>query len=588
MNTRLIRFDRLMRHWRKMKFKSTVKTDPRNNLGRYLGYSRSSLICLLVTILIGTTPGTVRASTHLFPATSPAPIFESAVSFTDVHTPDPMIQNMIDQVDSNTIRQYTGDLSGEWPVQIDGQEYTIRTRYTYSSEPIRKATKYVGDHFVDLGLEVDYHTWEGQDYPNVVGQLTGQTDPEDIFMITGHLDSIPSGSVAPGADDNASGSTATLVAADILSQFEWGCTLRFAVWTGEEQGLLGSDAYAARARTHGENILGVLNLDMIAYNSDTQPTVNLFANSSVPGSTEISILFQDVVQVYDINLDPELYVDNSLGNRSDNKSFWDEGYPAILAIEDYYGDFNPYYHSTSDTLANIDLSYYTQFVKASVGTFAHMAGCLIANPQEPTFVDVPFDHWAHDYIEALYQAGYTAGCSTDPLMYCPERTLNRAEGAVFTVRAAHGAQFAPPQPTEQVFADTLLTDWPVDWITQLWDDGYTAGCGTDPLIFCPWQDYNRAEGAVFALRMKYGIDYVPPQPNGVFSDVSTEDWFIEWVEAAYSEGSTRSRHDGLHDGTGQGIEPAIITHPFFQHCTDIPGINVKMRLNNAHQNSLIE
>jgi hypothetical protein len=156
-------------------------------------------------------------------------------------------------------------------------------------------------------------------------------------------------------------------------------------------------------------------------------------------------------------------------------------------------------------------------------------------PPTPTFVDVPFDHWAHGYIEALYQAGYTTGCNISPLMYCPERILDRAEGAVFTVRAAHGADFIPPQPTEQVFADTLLTDWPVDWITQLWEDGYTAGCGTDPLIFCPWQSYNKAEGAVFALRMKYGIDYVPPDPTGIFSDVSADDWFIEWAEAAYNE-----------------------------------------------------
>jgi hypothetical protein len=519
-----------------MKSKISIKRTHENDHAYHRGHPYPWLIGILVIALLWAMPGAANASAPVLDTPSPTSSITGTTAFTPVQTPDPAIQAMIDQVDSNTVRQYTGDLSGEWPVDIDGQEYTIRTRNTYSGEAIHNATRYAGEHLADLGLDVEYHIWEGQDYPNVIGQLTGQTNPEDIFMITAHIDSVPSGSRAPGADDNGSGSTATLIAADILTQYEWGCTLRFALWTGEEQGFLGSDAYAARAHSQGENILGVLNLDMIAYNSDEQPTVNLLANSSIPGSIEIGNLFQDVVQVYGIDLDPLLYVDNSLGNRSDNKSFWDEGYPAILAIEDYFSDFNPYYHSTSDTLANLDLEYYTQFVQASVGTFAHMADCLLENPQEPTFVDVPLDHWAYDSIEALYQAGYTAGCNTDPFMYCPERTLNRAEGTVFTVRSEHGAQFTPPQPTEQVFADTPLTDWSVDWITQLWDDGFTSGCGTDPLIFCPWQAYNRAEGTVFALRMKYGIDYIPPQPNGVFTDVTTEDWFIEWVEAAYNEG----------------------------------------------------
>jgi hypothetical protein len=413
--------------------------------------------------------------------------------------------------------------------------YTIRTRHTDSGEPIRKATEYVTQHLTNLGLEVEVHNWESPDHPNVIGQITGQNNPENIYMITAHLDNQPSGPIAPGADDNASGSVATLIAADILSQHQWGCTLRFALWTGEEQGYEGSQYYADRARERDENIIGVLNLDMIGHDGGGPPNARLYAKSSIPASIDIANLFVDVTQVYNIDLEPSVRVDGSTGEMSDNQSFWKEGYAAILAIE---GDLTPHYHKTTDTLTNLTMDYYTEFVKASVGTFAHMTGCLIGNQPTPTFTDVPFDHWAYDYIEALYQAGYTTGCSTSPLAYCPERILDRAEGAVFTVRSVNGIDFIPPQPTEQVFADTLLTDWPVDWITQLWEDGYTEGCGTDPLIFCPWQDYNNAEGAVFALRMKFGIDYVPPDPVGIFSDVSTEDWFIEWAEAAYNEGLT--------------------------------------------------
>ena len=457
----------------------------------------------------------------------------STQPFQSFQAPQPTIQGMINQVNQDTIYTYTGDLSGEWPVLINGESYTILTRHTDSGEPIRKATEYVTQHLTNLGLEVEVHNWESINHPNVIGQITGQVNPQNIYMITAHLDDQPSGPIAPGADDNASGSVATLIAADILSQYQWGCTLRFALWTGEEQGYEGSEAYADRARERNENILGVLNLDMIGHDGGGAPNARLYAKSSVPGSVDIANLFVDVVQTYSIGLEPTVRIDGSTGEMSDNQSFWKEGYAAILAIE---GDLTPHYHKTTDTLGNLTMDYYTEFVKASVGTFAHMAGCLIEDGPQPTFADVPFDHWAHDDIEILYQSGYTAGCATNPLRFCPDEELQRAQGAVFTVRGYLGASFEPPQPEVQVFDDTLLTDWSVDWITQLWNDGYTDGCGVNPLIFCPWHAYTRAQGSVFALRMKYGFDYVPPEPSGIFADVATEDWFIEWVEAAYNEG----------------------------------------------------
>lgn len=53
----------------------------------------------------------------------------------------------------------------------------------------------------------------------------------------------------------------------------------------------------------------------------------------------------------------------------------------------------------------------------------------------PTFQDVPADHWAYVYIEALYQAGYIAGCSADPPLFCPSNPLDRALAAYMMVQA---------------------------------------------------------------------------------------------------------------------------------------------------------
>jgi hypothetical protein len=260
------------------------------------------------------------------------------------------------------------------PVTIGGEPYTILTRHTDSGEPIQKATQYVGEYLGDLGLAVEYHTWDIESPPNVIGKMPGLVTPRDIYIIGGHLDDMPDGTVAPGADDNASGSVATMLAARIFSQYYWGCTLRFAVWTGEEQGLLGSYEYAERSRLQKETILGYINLDMIAWNSDNRPGIDLYATDDIPATVELAQLFSDVVEAYQINLEADIF-DNGMG-ASDHASFWDFNYVAILAIEDD-SDFNDNYHTIYDTLDNLDMVYYTNFVKASLATFAHMSGCML-------------------------------------------------------------------------------------------------------------------------------------------------------------------------------------------------------------------
>ncbi|MEX2030784.1 MAG: S8 family serine peptidase [Anaerolineales bacterium] len=154
-----------------------------------------------------------------------------------------------------------------------------------------------------------------------------------------------------------------------------------------------------------------------------------------------------------------------------------------------------------------------------------------------TFVDVPCSYTGDVYIDALFNAEYVAGCNASPRMYCPNNTMTRAESAVFVVRGVHGGGFSPAEPTAQVFADVALGQWYTKWAGALWDDGYTAGCGTDPLIYCPLQGHTRAEGAVFYLRMLNGPSFVPPEPSStIFSDVPLGQWYTKWVHAAYQAG----------------------------------------------------
>jgi hypothetical protein len=159
--------------------------------------------------------------------------------------------------------------------------------------------------------------------------------------------------------------------------------------------------------------------------------------------------------------------------------------------------------------------------------------------EPPIFADVPTDHWARAYIETLYTEGYVAGCSETPLMYCPEAGMTRAESA-------------PATPTASTFSDVPLWEWFAKWANSLWEDGYTAGCDTDPLIYCPLLEHTRTEGTVFFLRMLHGADYVPSDPTGIFSDVPIGFWGAKWIEAAYNA----------------GIIPACDTAPELRFCPD--------------------
>jgi hypothetical protein len=185
---------------------------------------------------------------------------------------------------------------------------------------------------------------------------------------------------------------------------------------------------------------------------------------------------------------------------------------------------------------NPSLSY-NRTIYGKLSLAGHLARNLVFADWQPTptFEDVPVDHWAYDAIEVLYQDGYITGCSTDPLLYCPEDIMTRAESAVFVERGIHGADYMPVQPQDSLFADVPLSEWYAKWSHGLWEDGYTSGCGTDPLIYCPLQQHTRAEGAVFFLRMLNGADYEPPEAQGLFVDVDPASWEAKWVEAAYHE-----------------------------------------------------
>ncbi len=155
----------------------------------------------------------------------------------------------------------------------------------------------------------------------------------------------------------------------------------------------------------------------------------------------------------------------------------------------------------------------------------------------PTFLDVPIDHFAFAYIQAVFDAGVTGGCGTR--IYCPASAATRAQMAVFLLKASEGSAYVPPPCSGAFFDDVPCTGGIFDsWIEDLAGRGITSGCGGGD--YCPSNPVTRAQMAVFLLKTDQGPAYVPPPCAGnVFDDVPCAGGaFDPWIEDLAGRGIT--------------------------------------------------
>src|SRR5215203_457455 len=118
-----------------------------------------------------------------------------------------------------------------------------------------------------------------------------------------------------------------------------------------------------------------------------------------------------------------------------------------------------------------------------------------------TFSDVLPTDGSWPFVEAIFNAGITAGCTTAmPPAFCPAQTVSRAEMAIFLLKGRHGAAYQPPPAHGNVFTDVASTSFAAAWIEQIFAEGITAGCGTNPLRYCPNDSATRGQMAAFLAR----------------------------------------------------------------------------------------
>jgi len=253
------------------------------------------------------------------------------------------------------------------------------TRYVFS-ENCSMSAEWLYNKFSEYNLwtEYDYFEYENHRLKNIVATLNGTSD--NIYILSAHYDSINSKDEikstddpnisAPGADDDASGVAAVLESARIMSNYGFNATIKFVLFSAEEQGLIGSRHYAEKMKSNNEKIICDIQLDMIGYGNSS---IDVVTNHESEWMAET---MENVSFDYGIGLSVNRVVNPDF-KYSDHGSFWDNGYSAVCLIENATPwNSNPYFHSKNDTIDKLNFTLIrktTQLCIATLSKFANVS-----------------------------------------------------------------------------------------------------------------------------------------------------------------------------------------------------------------------
>ena len=275
-----------------------------------------------------------------------------------------------------------------------------------------------------LTIERPSTTVQGERIPmptkltNIVAIQRGTERPNDVVIITGHIDSrvtdpMNATSDAPGANDDGSGSAAVLEAARVLSKHKFPGTIVYALLSGEEQGLYGGKLMADYARTQGWNVIATLNNDIIGNSCGSDgvcddKTVRVFsegprwqgreelakAQRSQGGendspSRNLSRYLDSLADRLNIGLDVrQVWRNDRFGRGGDHTEFLNAGFPAVrlsVAVENYDWQHQDVRvekgKAYGDTIDHMDFPYLAKIVKLNTAALAAIASA--PPPPEP-------------------------------------------------------------------------------------------------------------------------------------------------------------------------------------------------------------
>jgi hypothetical protein len=242
------------------------------------------------------------------------------------------------------------------------------------------AADFIEDSFSRAGLHPrrDSYEMQGKACHNIEAEISGNR-PE-ILVIGAHYDSVFG---SPGANDNGTGVAATLALATRFAGAQPKHTLRFVAFVNEEppyflSGEMGSLVYAGRCKARGDRISAMISLETIGYFSDAQnsqtypsrglgifyPKVGNFIGfvSNVHSRAllrRVIALFRKHGKIPSEGASLPAFIPGV--SWSDQWSFWQHGYPAIM-VTDTAPFRYPHYHSSNDTPDKLDYDRFTLVV----------------------------------------------------------------------------------------------------------------------------------------------------------------------------------------------------------------------------------
>jgi len=255
---------------------------------------------------------------------------------------------------------------------------------------------------------------------NAVAIQRGTERPNDVVIITGHIDSRVSDPMdavkdAPGANDDGSGTAAVLEAARVLSKHKFPGTIVYAALSGEEQGLHGGKIMADYAKAQGWNVIANLNNDIIGNSCGSDGVCNdkqvrvfsegprwqgheelaaqirsLGGENDAPSRNLSRFLDSLAERIPELGIDViQIWRNDRFGRGGDHTEFLNAGYPAVrfsVAVENYN-----YQHQDlrvengvqyGDTIEKMDFPYLARVTKLNVAALAWLASA--PPPPEPT------------------------------------------------------------------------------------------------------------------------------------------------------------------------------------------------------------
>ncbi|RJP60327.1 MAG: M28 family peptidase [Ignavibacteriales bacterium] len=284
---------------------------------------------------------------------------------------DSLITSITTDVDTASVRNYIQGL----------QDFGTR----FLRHPNRKEVAlWIKDKFESMGYNdvvLDSFMVGSYRQYNVVATYPASVPTDKVIVVGGHHDSITQQSLsntstpAPGADDNASGTTAALESARVLMEnsFPSEVNIKFVTFAAEELGLYGAFDYAEKAANSGIDIKLMINHDMISSTRRSLESSVVDINHYSGSEAFAQIALQSVGKFTGIN--SQLGQSNSSG--SDSYAFWSNGFNAVYFEE---SDFSSYYHTSEDLIHHYSMPFCTEVIKASVAT-------LISASVAPSLVD---------------------------------------------------------------------------------------------------------------------------------------------------------------------------------------------------------